>query len=80
MPRMNGYEAAERIRQAAWGKGALLVAVTGWGQEQDRERARAAGFDHHLTKPIDPDELDTLLRSHPSTRRDERMQPEASPT
>jgi signal transduction histidine kinase/ActR/RegA family two-component response regulator len=80
MPRMNGYEAAERIRQAAWGKGALLVAVTGWGQEQDRDRAKAAGFDLHLTKPIDPAELDRLLRAHPSVRQDERKQPEASPT
>jgi signal transduction histidine kinase/ActR/RegA family two-component response regulator len=61
MPGMNGYEVARQIRQEDWGRGALLVAVTGWGQQEDRERSRAAGFDHHLTKPVDPDALQGLL-------------------
>ena len=61
MPGMSGYELAREIRQEDWGRDALLVAVTGWGQQEDRERSRAAGFDHHLTKPVDPDALQDLL-------------------
>jgi CheY-like chemotaxis protein/nitrogen-specific signal transduction histidine kinase len=60
MPRMDGYEAARHIR-AALGSRVTLVALTGWGQEEDRRRARAAGFDHHLTKPADPNELEALI-------------------
>ena len=56
MPGMNGYEAAQRIREDAAPQ-PLLIALTGWGQEADRARARAAGFDHHLTKPLDLDKL-----------------------
>jgi CheY-like chemotaxis protein len=63
MPELNGYEVAQQIRRQAWGKSLVLVAITGWGQEEDRQRALAAGFDHHLAKPIDPKELNTLLRS-----------------
>ena len=61
MPKLNGYEIARRIRSAAWGPGMRLVALTGWGQEGDRQRAFAAGFDAHVTKPVDPDELKGLL-------------------
>jgi CheY-like chemotaxis protein len=61
MPRMNGYELAERIRAEAWGRDMLLVAVSGWGQQHDRERAAKAGFDVHLTKPADPAQLDSIL-------------------
>jgi CheY-like chemotaxis protein len=53
MPGLNGYEVAEKIRQSPWGKQILLVALTGWGQRDDVNRARAAGFDRHLTKPAD---------------------------
>jgi CheY-like chemotaxis protein len=60
MPRMDGYEAARRIR-AALGASVVLVALTGWGQDDDKARARAAGFDHHLTKPADPDKLQQLV-------------------
>jgi PAS domain S-box-containing protein len=63
MPGMNGYEVAQRLRQDSVGRTPLLVAVTGWGQEDDRRRAHEAGFDHHLVKPIDFGELDRLLRS-----------------
>ena len=61
MPRLNGYEAARRIREQPWGQGVKLVAVTGWGQENDRRRSQEAGFDHHLVKPVDPAALSKLL-------------------
>jgi signal transduction histidine kinase len=61
MPEMNGYELARRIRQEAWGRGAVLVAATGWGQEDDQRKAREAGFDRHLTKPVNPSDVIALL-------------------
>jgi PAS domain S-box-containing protein len=61
MPRVNGYEVSRRIREQSWGQGMVLVAVTGWGQEEDKRRATEAGFDHHLTKPVDPAALERLL-------------------
>ncbi|MBV8804058.1 MAG: response regulator [Sinobacteraceae bacterium] len=61
MPDMTGYEVARRIRQQAWGRNALLVAVTGWGQEDDKERAKAAGLDHHFTKPVTPEAVEEVL-------------------
>jgi CheY-like chemotaxis protein len=61
MPGMDGYEVARRIRASAGGGRILLVAVSGWGKEEDRRRAHAAGFDHHLTKPADFDSLQALL-------------------
>ena len=65
MPNLNGYDAARQIRQQAWGKDMVLIALTGWGQEQDRERTREAGFDAHLLKPVDHDALMKLLASTP---------------
>jgi CheY-like chemotaxis protein len=62
MPRMDGYEAARRIR-ASLGREVVLVALTGWGQEQDQRRAYAAGFDYHVTKPAEPDVLESLIAS-----------------
>ena len=62
MPELNGYQLAQRIRGTGWGRQAMLIAITGWGQEQDKRRARAAGFDQHLTKPIDPAGLEALLQ------------------
>jgi PAS domain S-box-containing protein len=59
MPDLNGYEVARRLRLA--GSNARLIALTGWGQDDDKRRARDAGFDHHLTKPVDPHRLDALL-------------------
>ena len=53
MPKLNGFEACRRIRSAPWGKDMLVVAVTGWGQEEDRRRTAEAGFDAHFTKPVD---------------------------
>jgi signal transduction histidine kinase/ActR/RegA family two-component response regulator len=60
MPRMDGYEAARQIRRALADR-IVLVALTGWGQEDDKERAREAGFDHHLTKPAEPEMLERLI-------------------
>jgi signal transduction histidine kinase len=60
MPGMDGFEVARQVRNGH-GRGVFLVALTGWGQEEDRRRTREAGFDHHLTKPADPDELRALL-------------------
>jgi len=67
MPGMTGYETARRIRLEAWGRRTLLIAVTGWGQDDDKRKAQAVGFDHHLTKPVDPGELDRLLGALLST-------------
>jgi PAS domain S-box-containing protein len=53
MPSMNGYELARRIKELAWGRDTMLVALTGWGQEEDRRRSSDAGFDEHIVKPID---------------------------
>jgi PAS domain S-box-containing protein len=57
LPVLNGYEACRRIRDHAWGGAIVMVAITGWGQEEDREQSHAAGFDLHLVKPVDHDEL-----------------------
>jgi CheY-like chemotaxis protein len=62
MPRMDGYEAARQIR-AALGDRVFLVALTGWGQEEDQRRSRAAGFDRHVTKPAEPAVLESLIAS-----------------
>jgi signal transduction histidine kinase/ActR/RegA family two-component response regulator len=61
MPRLNGYDAAQRMRAAPWGQSMVLVALTGWGQEEDKRRAQVAGFDAHLVKPVDPTALTSLL-------------------
>jgi CheY-like chemotaxis protein len=63
MPELSGYDLAERIRHEAWGKKITLIAVTGWGQDAGRRRALGAGFDHHLTKPVDPEKLELLFNS-----------------
>jgi len=62
MPGLTGYEVARKIRQTPFGASLTLIAITGWGQDIDKERAYAAGFDHHLTKPVDPRRLAELLR------------------
>jgi PAS domain S-box-containing protein len=67
LPKLSGYEAARRIREAG-GAETLLIAVTGWGQEEDRRRAREAGFDHHLTKPVDPMAISRLIDGPASAR------------
>jgi PAS domain S-box-containing protein len=68
LPRMNGYEACRRIRREPWGKDMVLVALTGWGQEEDRAQSREAGFDAHMVKPVDQDVLLAFLASVPIER------------
>jgi PAS domain S-box-containing protein len=72
MPGMNGYEACRRMRRLSSGTPILIVAVTGWGQDQDKKRALDAGFDFHLTKPVDPAALTELLVSRTQTIPAER--------
>jgi CheY-like chemotaxis protein len=66
MPGMDGYEVARRIRAQPIGQGVLLIALTGWGQEEDRQRTSQAGFDYHLLKPADIGELKTLFMTLPA--------------
>lgn len=66
LPRLDGYDAAVRIRERTNGRGVVLVAVTGWGQDEDRRRTREAGFDAHLTKPVDMAALSRLLATLPA--------------
>jgi PAS domain S-box-containing protein len=61
MPRLNGYDACRRIREQTWGNHPFIVALTGWGQEEDRRRSHDAGFNTHLVKPVDPAALERLL-------------------
>ena len=68
LPKINGYEAARRIREQPWGKSLVLVALTGWGQDEDRQKSREAGFDGHMVKPVDPAALTKLLAEFPSAR------------
>jgi signal transduction histidine kinase len=64
MPKVHGYEVARRMRSEPATSSCVLVAVTGWGQENDRKRAREAGFDRHLVKPVDPEEIESILSSY----------------
>ena len=61
LPGMSGHKVAEQLRRRPWFEGGVLVAVTGWGQEKDRATSRAAGFDHHLVKPVNQATLQNLL-------------------
>lgn len=61
MPKLNGYEVAVYLRNQPWGEDMVLIALTGWGQEDDKRRAKDAGFDHHLTKPVEVAVLRKLL-------------------
>ena len=65
MPRLDGLGAARRIREFPWAKNAVLIATTGWGQEQDRLASRSAGFDHHLVKPVAMSELEKIIAEMP---------------
>jgi two-component system CheB/CheR fusion protein len=69
LPDFDGYQLAAKIRAAPWGRAIILIAVTGWGQEEDRRRALDAGCDHHLTKPIAAETVESLLQSlQPASR------------
>ena len=62
MPEMDGYEVARRMRNEPWGKTLMLVALSGWGQEEHRRRSKEAGFDQHMTKPADLAALRGILK------------------
>jgi PAS domain S-box-containing protein len=68
MPRLNGYEVCRRIRQQPWGKNMVVIALTGWGQDEDKRRSLAAGVDSHLVKPVDHAALKKLLSGVTATR------------
>jgi PAS domain S-box-containing protein len=69
MPRLNGLDATRRIREQPWGREMVVIAVTGWGQAEDRERTRDAGFDAHLVKPVSLADLERLMGElRPATR------------
>ena len=61
LPKLNGYEVAQRIRQQEWGTSMFLVAVTGWGQDEDRRRSEEVGMNLHMVKPVEPSALDRML-------------------
>ncbi len=68
LPKLNGYEACRRIREHLWGEDLVLIALTGWGQEDDVRRSDEAGFDHHMVKPVNPNTLMKLLAGLESAR------------
>ncbi len=63
MPKLDGHETARRMRAEPWGKAMVIVALTGWGQSEDRRRSKDAGFNHHLVKPADPSVVSKLIES-----------------
>jgi len=70
MPKMNGYDAAEAIRRQPWGRDMVLVAVTGWGQDSDKQRSKTVGFDYHIVKPITSTALNGLMIAIQQKTRD----------
>jgi CheY-like chemotaxis protein len=64
LPKLNGYELARQLHQQPALQACVLVAVTGWGQEDDRRRARDAGFDHHLVKPVEPEQILEVIATY----------------
>ncbi len=76
MPDMSGYDVARAARRESWGRSVHLIALTGWGQASDKERAMAAGFDRHLVKPIDADILSALLNATLLERRNPASSPQ----
>ena len=69
LPGLSGYEVARRLRRLPGLAGALLVAVSGYGQDEDRRKSQEAGIDNHLTKPVDPDALQAILASAETSDR-----------
>jgi DNA-binding response OmpR family regulator len=61
LPKLNGYEVAQRIRTSSWGESMFLIAVTGWGQDEDRQRSSEVGLNVHMVKPVEPSALQKLL-------------------
>jgi len=69
LPRLSGLEVCRHVREQPWGAGVVVIALTGWGQEEDRRKSLEAGFDGHLVKPVDYEALQQLLGSLPSAPR-----------
>jgi CheY-like chemotaxis protein len=67
LPKLNGYEVARQIRKQPWGENVILIALTGWAQQEDKQRALEAGFDHHLTKPVVLDDILHLMAKSKQT-------------
>ena len=65
---MNGYDVAREIRRQPWSNGTLVVAITGWGQTEDKDLSKQAGFDHHLVKPVEPDALFKLVETRKTAK------------
>ena len=61
LPKLNGYEVAQRIREQSWGESMYLIAVTGWGQDEDRQRSSEVGLNLHMVKPVEPSALEKVL-------------------
>jgi CheY-like chemotaxis protein len=66
LPKLNGYDVARRIRQQPWSPDVILVALTGWGQDEDRRHSKEAGFNFHIVKPLELSDLETLLAGSPA--------------
>ena len=66
LPKLSGHDVCRRLRQQSYGKDIVVIALTGWGQEEDRRMSQEAGFDGHLVKPVNYDELLELLGSLPN--------------
>jgi len=66
LPKLNGYEVAQRIREKNWGQSMYLIAVTGWGQDEDRQRSSEVGLNLHMVKPVEPAALEKLLAALPA--------------
>ncbi|HZN02764.1 MAG TPA: ATP-binding protein [Candidatus Polarisedimenticolia bacterium] len=73
MPKLNGYDACKRIRSEPWGRDMILIAQTGWGQDDDRRRTEEAGFDGHVVKPVDPEDLIRMVARLSTARRPEQQ-------
>ena len=69
LPKLNGYDTCRRIREQSWGSDVVIIALTGWGREEDKQRSREAGFTLHLVKPLDPDALERVLAAALPTKR-----------
>ena len=72
LPEKNGYEVAREIRKRPWGPEAVILALTGWGQAEDRALSREAGFDHHLVKPVSPGDLLKLVGRRAAASKESR--------
>ncbi|MDP9088253.1 MAG: PAS domain-containing protein [Pseudomonadota bacterium] len=66
LPKLNGYAVAQAIRKEPWGEHLVLIALTGWGHDDDKRRALDAGFNFHLTKPVDPEQIGALISEQPT--------------